>query len=285
MTEYKPKLRVTLLENNGAVIQDRLVETYPELSIGPKIQHQGPIRLEVTLQSKQDITAIKEYLDRLTGTLPLKETPTRGRPSTTQAPLESPREDILLEVERMASEGKDQQEIIKYLRNLGFVFLLTEDLLHYFPEFPFDEQDIGAPTNNHQYPDSLSWLIRCIKRGKDPKTDKFDPMIMFGFSILKGSSKKVIPYLYKERKPRILIDTGKKAISFSKAEFTKMPAWMLEEERFKFSTEMRQLLLNPEKQPSKFFLRWAADCLVPKKVWEQLHERVPRLGSLSTPKA
>ncbi len=43
-------------------------------------------------------------------------------------------------------------------------------------------------------------MARCIKRAKDPKADKFDPMIVFGFSILNGPSKKIIPYLYKERK-------------------------------------------------------------------------------------
>ena len=180
----------------------------------------------------------------------------------------------------MVKEGKNQDDIIKYLRGLGFVFILTEDLLYYFPDFPFDKKDIGEPNENHQYPESYSWLIRCVKRAKDPKTDKFDPMILFGFSIIGGPSRKVIPYLYKERKPILRIEKGKKVLSFSKAEFTKMPKWMMSEERLKFSTEMRQLQLNPEKQPSKFFLRWAGDCKVPSKVYEQLRERVPNLGVL-----
>lgn len=278
---YRPKLRITTLEDNGSVISDRLVDAYTELNAGPKIQHKGPIRVEVTLTSKNDIESFKTYLDRLSGNLPLKENVGRGRPSaSSQAPLESPREDILQEVENMVKEGKTQDEVIKYLRDLGFVFILTEDLLYYFPEFPFDKKDVGEPNENHQYPNSYSWLIRCIKRAKDPKTDKFDPMILFGFSILGGSSRKVVPYLYKERKPILRIEKGKKVLSFSKAEFTKMPKYMLEEERIKFSSEMRQLQLNPEKKPSKFFLRWASDVQVPPKVFEQLKERVPNLKSL-----
>lgn len=279
---YKPKLRITTLENNGAVLSDRLVDAYTELNSGPKIQYKGPIRVEVTLTSKNDVEAFKVYLDRLSGNLPLKENVGRGRPSASASNqlLESPREDILQEVENMVKEGKTQDDVIKYLRDLGFVFILTEDLLYYFPDFPFDKKDIGEPNDNHQYPNSYSWLIRCIKRAKDPKTDKFDPMILFGFSILGGPSRKVIPYLYKERKNPLRIEKGKKVLSFSKAEFTKMPTWMLESERIKFSSEMRQLQLNPEKQPSKFFLRWASDVRVPNKVFEQLKDRVPNLKSL-----
>lgn len=278
---YKPKLRITTLEGSGAVLSDRLVDAYTELNSGPKVQHKGPIRVEVTLTCKQDIENFKTYLDRLSGNLPLKEVTGRGRPSSASGAIaESPREDILMEVENMVKEGKNQDDIIKYLRGLGFVFILTEDLLYYFPDFPFDKKDVGEPNENHQYPESYSWLIRCVKRAKDPKTDKFDPMILFGFSIIGGPSRKVIPYLYKERKPILRIEKGKKVLSFSKAEFTKMPRYMLEEERLKFSTEMRQLQLNPEKQPSKFFLRWASDVQVPPKVFEQLKERVPNLKSL-----
>nr|DAL07249.1 MAG TPA: hypothetical protein [Caudoviricetes sp.] len=281
---YKPKLRITTLEENLSPISDRLVDAYTELNAGPKIQHNGPIKVEVTLTCKQDIENFKTYLDRLTGNLPLKEISQRGRPSSsTEKALESPREDILLEVENMVKEGKTQDEVIKYLRGLGFTFILTEDLLYYFPDFPFIKRDIGEPTDNHQYPNSYSWLIRCIKRAKDPKTDKFDPMIMFGFSILNGPSRKVIPYLYKERKEVLKVNTGKKVISFSKAEFTKMPVWMREEERLKFSSEQRALILNPEKQPSKFFTRWASDVRVPKVQWEKLKDRVPSLKVLEDP--
>lgn len=277
---YKPKLRITTLEDNGAVLSDRLVDAYTELNAGPKVQHNGPIRVEVTLTCKQDIDNFKTYLDRLSGTLPLREVSQRGRPSTGSQPvLESPREDILMNVENMVKEGKTQDEVIKYLRELGFVFILTEDLLYYFPDFPFDKKDIGEPTPNHQFPESYSWMVRCIKRAKDPKTDKFDPMIIFGFSIIKGFNRKVIPYLYKERKQVLRIEKGKKALTFSKVEFTKMPKYMLELERLKFSSEMRQLQLNPEKQPSKFFLRWAPDVQVPPKVYEQLKDRVPNLKS------
>lgn len=274
--KYKPKMRITTLTENGSYIQDRLVDAYTELNSGPKIQHNGPIRVEVTLTNKSDIESFKSYLDQLVGNLPLKEPSVgRGRPSyNASTQIESPREDILLNVENKVKDGENQDSIIKYLRDLGFVFVLTEDLLYHFKDFPFHTRDIGEPNQNHQYLNSLSWMVRCIKRAKDPKSDKFDPMIMFGFSIINGPSRKVVPYLYKERKHPLKIDVGKKVLNFNTVEFTKMPAWMLEEERIKFSTEQRQLLMNPEKKPSKFFLRWYRDVVFPNNVKEKIYNDV-----------
>lgn len=275
---FKPKLRITTLSENGTPLSDRLVDAYTEMNSGPKVQHKGPIRVEVTLTNQSEINNFKEYLDRLSGNLPIKiPSAGRGRPanSITQE-IESPREDILTDVEKMVEEGKSQQDIIKYLRGLGFVFILTEDFLFHFPGFEFDKKDVGEPTDNKQYPNSFSWMARCIKRAKDPKADKFDPMIIFGFSILGGPSKKIVPYLYKERKKPLKAQVGKKNISFSQAEFTKLPKWMLESERIKFSTEQRQLLLNPDKKPSKFFLRWVGDAVFPDPIKEKMEEVLQR---------
>lgn len=276
---YKPKLRITTLSENGTPLSDRLVDAYTEMNSGPKVQHKGPIRVEVTLTNQQDVDNFKSYLERLVGILPIKNPSAgRGRPagSSNNKELESPREDILADVEKMVEEGKTQQEIIKYLRKLGFVFTLTEDFLFHFPGFEFDAKDVGEPTENKQYPNSFSWMARCIKRAKDPKADKFDPMVIFGFSILNGPSKKIIPYLYKERRKPMRTKVGKSTISFSQAEFTKLPKYMLEEERIKFSTEQRQLLLNPEKKPSKFFMRWYRDVIFPDSIKEKMEEVINR---------
>ena len=276
---FKPKIRITLLEDNGAVIQDRLVDATTEYYAGPKIQHSGPIRIETTLTNTQDIESFKKYLDQLTGTLPIKAPSAgRGRPSmANQANTESPREDIIEEVKKLASEGKNQTEVIEYLRKLGFVFMLAEDLLYYFPDLidSFKHKDLGDPTDNKQYPNSLAWMVRCIRRAKDPRTDKFDPMIFFGFNIQKPS-RRVVPYLYKERQEPIKVDTGKKVLSFNTVEFTKLPVYMQEQERLKFSVEQRQLLLNPDKKPSKFFLRWVKDAKFPDSLQPKIEEILSR---------
>lgn len=271
---FKPKLRITLLSENGCPVSDRLVDAYTELNTGPKVQHKGPIRVEVTLENKQDIENFKRYLDGLSGTLPIKENVGRGRPtSSVVKELESPREDILADVEKMISEGKSQGEIVTYLRAIGFVFILTEEFKLHFPEFEFNKKDIGEPNDNGQYLNSYSWMVRQIKRAKDPKADKFDPQIIFGFSIINGPNKKVVPYLYKERrKPLKVAKTSSNTLSFSKVGFTKYPAFMIESERLKFSTEIRQLLNNPEKKPSKFFIRWFKDVKFPDTIKDKMNE-------------
>lgn len=273
---FKPKMRITLLNDNGTPISDRLVDSSVELSTGAKVKHPGPIRVEITLQHKQDIDLFKTYLDQLSGDLPLKAVSAgRGRPSKasdTALPLNSPREDILQEVEDMVSKGKNQKDVIKYLRDLGFVFILTEEFKMHFPEFNFRPKDIGEPSSNGQYLNSLSWMVRRLKEGKDPRTDKYDPQIIFGFSIINGPSKKVVPYLYKEAKKPLKVAPSKKSLSFSNVGFTKYPPYMTEEERFKFSLEIRQLLNNKEKKPSKFWLRWYKDVIFPDNIKDAMVE-------------
>lgn len=272
---YKPKIRIQLLSGQGSVISDRLVDQNLEFNTGPKISHDGGIRLDLVLTCKSDIDRSIEYIKKLSGTLPIKEVNSIGRPSSPAAVINSPREEILQDIEKKVSEGMNQDEIINYLRKLGFVFLLTEDFLGYFKDFPFRHRDIGEPTSTKQYPDSYQWMVRCIKRGKDPKTDKYDPQIIFGFKIMSERVDKVIPYLYKDRKKFLLIPVPSKlALSFNNTEMTKFPKYMMEDERFKFSTEMRQLLASKDKKPSKFFLRWYGDVIFPTSIGAKLKEKL-----------
>ena len=271
----KPKIRIQLLDDDLRVLEDRLVDQNQEFIMGPKKQHLGPTRFEVTFQTSNDIDSFSEYLKALKSALPVKEIGTRGRPSSsTTNDIESPREDILVNVEEMSKKGLTQDDIIKYLRKMGFIFLLTEDFLRYFPEFKFKSKDIGDPNNTGQYLNSFSWLTRAIKLGKDPKTDKYDKMIIFGFDLTSKSSK-IIPYLYGERKDIIKSEKSKKSFSAFK-ELTRFPHYMLEEERLKFSTELRQLMYSESKKPSKFFLRWEPDVKFPTDLKTKVEEILNR---------
>lgn len=277
-TSFKPKMRVQLLSIEGIVQMDRLVDQSIELYQGAKVSHDGPIKLEVTLQNKDDISKFKQYIDQLSGNLPLKEVGKRGRPEGPAQDFNSPREELLEDVVNFAKGEKNHQDdVILYLRKLGFVFLLTEDFLQYFPEFEFKQKDIGTPNSCGQYPNSYSWMVRRIKAGKDPKTDKYDPQLIFGIKMIGERDTRIIPYLYKERKERIKSLVPKKnALSFNNTEMTKFPHYMREDERLKFSTEMRQLMTNPSKKPSKFYLRWFPDVKFPEAITKQMNEILER---------
>ena len=269
--DYKApeKIRIQTLDSDFRTLQDRLVEKGPELAYGPKEKHQGPVRIEILLTNQDDVDSFKKYLDTLVGDLPLRTvSPGRGRPAASNGASsepQSPREDLLQEIENKASAGDSADKIIQYLRGMGWVFLLTEDFLEYFKDFPFKTKDVGEPNSSGQYPGSLTWLVRCIKKGKDPRTDKFDPQLILGFDLLgdneEEESTKIYPYLYKDRKKPIRVALeDKNTLQFSKVEeLTKFPVYMTSEERLKFSIETRQLILNKEKVPSKFFLRWSGD--------------------------
>lgn len=268
---FKPKMRISLLSDKGIVLSDRLVDAYTEMNTGPKVVHNGPVRVEVTLSNSQDIENFKKYLDKISGNLPIKVPAKVGRkPSTAVPKMENPREEILTDVINMVKEGKNQKDVIKYLRGLGFIFMLTEDFKQYFPNFPFKSRDIGEPNDNGQYLYSLSWMVRQIKRAKVPKSDKYDPKLIFGFGIIKGPSKKVVPYLFEERQAPIRVNPAKKTLSFSNVGFTKYPSYMREDERLKFSTEIRQLIGGQRKKPSTFFNRWIKDVKFPEKLKAQL---------------
>ena len=51
---------------------------------------------------------------------------------------------------------------------------------------------------------------------------------------------------------------------------------MTAEERLKFSTEIRQLILSKDKKPSKFFIRWHRDVEFPDSIKEQMKEAISR---------
>ena len=57
---FKPKLRITTLSENGTPLSDRLVDAYTEMNSGPKVQHKGPIRVEVTLTNQSEINGIEK---------------------------------------------------------------------------------------------------------------------------------------------------------------------------------------------------------------------------------
>jgi len=237
------KLRVQLFDEEGRLIDDRLVSQNPELSKGPAIPHKGLFRIEFTLDSKDDIEKAKTYLDQIIGSLPLG--PKKLRKKLREDMSADTREELLNSVMGVA---KDQDELIMLLREQGFKFVMWD----FLSTFDFETLNIKERHKN-----KYQWMIRCQKKARNPKSDRYDPMLIFGIQLLDEHNEKVVVYLNGEFREsfKVSVPTKPKEV-FKKTGMIKFPHFMTEEEREKFRYEQRLYEADPEKKQSKFFLRW-----------------------------
>lgn len=239
------KLRIQLFDPDGKMLSDRLVTQEPEFSKGPNEKHDGPMRIEFTLDSQPDIEKAKRYLDQLIGILPLG--PKKGRKVLSKKIHDPEHRETFLE--NILSISEDQDQLIKNLREKGFKFVMT-DFLKTF-DF-FDKLDIKkVHLENYQ------WMILLNKPAKNPKSDKYDPMLLFGIKLMDERSDKVVIYVNGTFHKSVKLEIPEKSeIDFKKTDMIKFPHYMVEEEREKFRYEHRQYKDNPEKKYSKFYKRW-----------------------------
>lgn len=237
------KLRIQLFSPEGNLISDRLVTQDPEFTAGPKGISPGVIRIEFTLEHQGDIDKAKTYLDQITGNLPLPEP--RGRKQKEEEPTtDESRKELL---EEALAQASDQDKLIGYLREHDFVFI-TSDFLETF-DYGIDLKD--------KHKDEYQWMLRCLKRAKNPKVDKYDPMLLVGIKLIGDRTEKVAIYLNREYYKSYKVDLpSKPKETFKKSGMIKFPPYMTEDEREKFRFELRQYQDKPEKPISKFFSRW-----------------------------
>lgn len=245
-TEFPVKMRIQLLENNGTLLSDRLVGQDLELKSGPKEQHTGPFRIEFIANSQEDITNLKNWMDKLSGILPIEKV--KKGPKKGKLKLESP-EHIKETLESITATYKNEGDLIRALRDQGFVFRSSEFLKLF---------NIAEVQDKHQ---SYSWMVKAIKLAKNPKADKYDPQLLFGFKLSKtGGSGHVRVYMYKKPYTVLNIDPAQgKAINYTKKELLVFPTYMREDERARFSIEHRKFKMNPDAKTSKFYDRWKDD--------------------------
>ena len=253
----KSKTRIQLFDKEGKPLSDRLVDQYTEFNTGPKEATDGQIRIEFNLQNQEEVSGAITYLEQLIGKIPIKEVSKRGRkPLGTERPdvMADERVKILGELE---SKSKDQELMIEFLRNDCNFVLLTEEHM----------QEMGIDINLKKMHKGKGYMfyMRLLKLAKDPKNDKFDPMLAVGVKILEPSDK-ILIYQEKEFFKKIKIPVPTKKFIFKKQAILKFPKFMSEEERLKFRKENRELLANPEKLKSKFYKRWEPDCQIPKEL-------------------
>lgn len=244
---FKPKVRIKYLEPNGAVVDERLVTQSIEFTNGPTSVHKGPLSIEVTLVDSGDIDAFTEYLKRLRGELPLPEKRTYKKtgPSKEVAPVEEMLKELLT-----SSKIKTQDDMIKYLRERNFVFMSLQQI-----------EDIGLEITIKPEHSTYQFMVRKTREGKSVKSDRYDPQLAVGMRIMGERVDKIRIYLYGQydvESSKVKKPWAKETdINFKKIKPKVFPHYMTHEERDKFREEERKMALNPEHNPSKFYLRWA----------------------------
>ena len=250
------KTRIQLFTKEGLPIQDRLVDQKTEFYNGPSKSHDGPMRIEFSMEDSSDVDSAIEYLKKLTGLLPIveKTTGTRGRPASTKGFVEDISREIMLK--EVLNTSKDQDDFIKTLRTgYDFVFLDSDRLKMLIPE---------AYNIKSRHLDKYQWLVKLTKQAKDPRNDKFDLALLIGLTILPENerSEKIVIYLNGEFSSQEKLELPKSPMTFKKTNLIKYPHYMVYEEREKWGIEHRMLLANPDKKPSKFYIRWSKDVQV-----------------------
>ena len=237
------KTRIQLFDKEGRIISERLVSQDPEFYHGPKEPHDGPMRIEFTFMEKDDVELVKQYLDKLVGILPIEVSTKTTKKIKKLGLTEDIREEFLKSITE--TEG-DQDELIQTLRDRGFVFI-TSDFI----------ESLQLPINIKKlHKQSLVWMVKLLRRAKDPKNDKYDPMLAFGMN-LDERTEKVVVYLNGEYHSKMAWSLPEKPReTIKKNGLVKFPAYMEQDERDRFRKELRELLDKPESLPSKFFMRW-----------------------------
>jgi len=238
------KLRIQFFDDEGRLVEDRMVAQDSEMYSGPKFNHEGLFRIEFTMNCKDDIEKAKTYLDQLTGILPLGSK--QGRKKSIRI-LQDPqqREELLNEVIGIAM---DQDQLIQLLRDRGFRFMMY-DFLETF-EFPGLEI-------KERHKEKYQWMLLCTRTAKNPKADKYDPMLVFGIQLLPEHDERIVVYLNGQFKKAYKVPIPEKPKEvFKKTTMVKFPHYMTEEERERFRFELRRYEIDPDTNLSKFFIRW-----------------------------
>ena len=262
------KIRITLFEGLQAVVdgdqmalikEDRLVESGLEFMNGPKDKHDGPIRIDFTMEHRDEVEGLVKYLSQLALDLPLSEKAkkTYERKTTPNALLE--KEPIMQLIEDAFHKNKTQEKLVDYLKGLNFVFLTEEHLKEHFEanKFPWNLKKLKEKKKVHPH-SKYQYMVRLLRLAKDPAKDKYDPQIAFGIKLIGDRVGKVIIYLFGKYHKTVEIHwEDAKEINFKvKEKFYKFPEAMIYLDRHKWRLEDRKLLNNPELTPSGFYERW-----------------------------
>lgn len=182
----KPKIRIQLREDNGAVISDRLVDQTTELAIGPKEVHKGPITIEFTAFNSDDIDRVVLYIQKLKELVPLTLKPARRSSTTSKTKF------TLNAYKELVKEVKSKptmEKVIDHLDLLDFRWLHTQ----YFEELErFGKGDYSYITKGKYK--GLQWLTRKVRTAVNPIHDQYDLRLIFGIDLLQKNTNRIVVF-------------------------------------------------------------------------------------------
>lgn len=218
------KMRLQLFDNEFNQLTDKLVAQDTEFYKGPEEPHKGPIKVEFCLFTQEDIEKCITYLNKITGNLPVDVKVRKIKKST--AGDEDPERDSIIEA---VTSLDNQDAIIRYLRDKGFVFITTEQASDY-ELFEVDESIAD-----------FQWMVKLIKEAKDPANNKYDLTLKFGIKVVGEKVDKIIIYHFSESQEHTIAwKNPTKPTNYRKLNITQFPPYMVSNERLKFSKELAQ---------------------------------------------
>lgn len=239
------KMRIQKFDSEWRLLEDKTYKESYELSSGPKETHDGPIRIEFTLEDSEDIDKCIIYLQKLKGKIPLESKVKKEKPKKAKDI------DDIQELYQRVLEQPDQDSLIKFLRECGFIFV-TRDLLASMEVF--EKVDFIDPVDTDKY----QYMVKLIKESKNnPMLDRYDPRLLVGIKIYGKRRDTVNIYLNGEYMPKVEFTVPKSSTEvFENQKLFIFPEYMEEKEKEKFRKEYRKMEITPELQPSEFFKRW-----------------------------
>ncbi|MDY0200605.1 MAG: hypothetical protein RBR40_06420 [Tenuifilaceae bacterium] len=243
MKDFEKKIRIQLFDEEMNQLSDRLLGQDLELRMGPKNTHKGPLKVEACLFTVDDLVLFRDYLDRISGELPLTQAKKRGRKKTKMVETEGFGEVLAKELSNITT-GSD---FYKFLEDNDFVFSNYQLLV-----------DLGLPVKlpeEFQDPEDYRILIRRIKKAKNPLNSKYDPTLILALE--RTNSTVVLGFNMSEEVLRLELDSLKVSkIKVSRSNLTKFPGFMTLEERNRFRIDRDNLIKNPDAKPTRFYSRW-----------------------------
>lgn len=243
------KIRIQTIDpKTNLPTKDRLTEFAGEMYLGPTEKHEGPIRVEVLLEDKEQVTQFIEYLRKLALDLPVSE---RAKRSYTPKTVELT-QDTAAAITDQAISKKTQDDMVKHLRELNFVFVSYE---HYKSICDKNGWELTLKKESHE---EWQYMVRMLRLAKDPKNDKIDPTLSFAIKLVGTRFNFFHIYISGKYSKTVKKDwENLKEVNFKiKEKFYKFPEGMLYDERAKWRAEDRKIAGDPKLEKTPFYTRW-----------------------------